>query len=346
MPWVAIAGDATVGGVWKPPDWLPSPPTLVRIGLVAFVLAWIFGPYSLRSAVPIWLPLLVALGLELNFFLGALRAPPATRPDRGPQSADRERYGYGEAEELLLVREGGEELWIPYAGETEEELSELIAEARDAPEENAPPAIADDAEQPRLRPLRRLAVGLGLIGALAVTFWVVEANTGWNGIDASRRSDAEARFSSEASLVAGKPVTVRCDESGDYVGAVQHADGVAAVGGELAYLTPERCLDLYRLAFKDEVRSNRTARAVAVLAHEAWHLRGVADEATTECYALQTGVDLGRRLGLSAETAQRLMRQQLAENALRGRANAEYRVTADCRDGGRLDLDPNSSRFP
>ena len=39
-------------GVWKLAERLPSPPTLVRVGLAAFVLAWLFGPYALRSAVP------------------------------------------------------------------------------------------------------------------------------------------------------------------------------------------------------------------------------------------------------------------------------------------------------
>jgi hypothetical protein len=40
------------------------------------------------------------------------------------------------------------------------------------------------------------------------------------------------------------------------------------------------------------------------------------------------------------------MRQQLTENALRGAGTLEYRVTAECRDGGRLDLDPTDTRFP
>ena len=62
--------------------------------MAAFVLTWIFGPYALRAAVPIWLPFLIALGLELNFFVGALRSAPARRSDRGPQDADRERFGY------------------------------------------------------------------------------------------------------------------------------------------------------------------------------------------------------------------------------------------------------------
>jgi hypothetical protein len=321
---------------------------LLRLGLAAFVLAWIFGPYALRSAVPIWLPFLIALGLELNFFVGALRPAPARRSDRGPQDADRERFGYDDAEELLLVREGGEELWIPYSGETDEELKAIIDQAREGPEEEvAAPTAAADPERERVRrPVRGLLTGLGLIAALALVFWFVESRTGWNGLEESTRAEAAARYSREASRIAGKPVTIRCDEAGEYVGAVQHADGVAAVGGELAYLTPERCLDLYRLAFKGEVRFNQGARALAVLAHEAWHLRGVSDEGITECYALQSGVELGQRLGLSADTARRMMRRQLVENSLRIGSSAPYRVPAECRDGGRLDLDPDSARFP
>jgi hypothetical protein len=261
--------------------------------------------------VPIWLPFLIALGLELHFFAGAFRPAPTRRPDRGPQPVDLERYGYPVYDD------------------------EVDAE----PEEYAPDGQSS-------RRLRSFLAGLGVISALALVFWAVDRNTGWSGLDGGTRATATARFSNEASRIAGKPVRIRCDESGSYVGAVQHADGVALVGGDLAYLTPERCFDLYRLAFKDEVTSSRTARAIAVLAHEAWHLRGVDDEGTTECYALQTGVDLGRRLGLSVGTARRMMRQQLNENALHAGASSEYLVPRDCRNGGRLDLNPDTSQFP
>ena len=44
-----------------------------------------------------------------------------------------------------------------------------------------------------------------------------------------------------------------------------------------------------------------------------------------------------RRLGLPEDTARQLMRQQLAENAGRSGASAEYLVPSECRDGGRLD---------
>jgi hypothetical protein len=299
-------------------DRLLNPPLLVRVALVAFVLAWLFGPDAFQSVVPIWLVFLVALGLELQFFVGGLRGSPDSEPpDRGPQAVDRERFGYPDDED--------EELWDTDLDDVEDEDFAVT--------------------EPR-RPLRRLLVGLGVIAALALVLWFVESRTGWDALDGDTRARAAERFSAEASRIAGKPVTVRCDEAGEYVGAVQHSDGVAVVGGRLAYLTPERCLDLYRLAFEGDVTSSRTARALAVLAHEAWHLRGVRDEGTTECYALQSGVELGRRLGLSESTARQLMRQQLAENALRSRGSFEYLVPPDCRDGGRLDLDPEVRRFP
>jgi len=327
-------------------NWAVNPAAIVRVALVVFVLAWIFGPYELRSAVPVLIVFLIALGLELNFLVSALRSAPSPRPDRKPQDVDRERYGYdGETDDLVLVRRGGEEVWIPYSGESAEEVEELIADSEALPDHADEPVFEPESRR-GLAPVRQFLVGLGIIGALSVTIWFVESRTGWDSLDGSTRLAAVDRFSDQASLIADKPVTIYCDESRDFVGAVQHADGVAEVGGERAYLTPEICLDLYRLAFEDEVRGSQTARAIAVLSHEAWHLRGVSDEGTTECYAVQSGVEVGRRLGLSEETARQLMRQQLTENALRGGSSAEYRVSSECRDGARLDLDPGSTRFP
>ena len=331
-------------GVDDVADRLPISLTAVRVALVVFVLAWILGPDELRSAVPIWLVFLIALGLEVNFLVGAFRAPRARSLERGPQTADRERYGYeDDGSDLLLVRDGDEELWIPYSGATDDELESLIAEARERPAEE--PDVIVEERRSRWPAVRRFLTGLGVICVLALVIWFVESRTGWDAVAGDTRAAAVARFSEEASRVAEKPVTIRCDESRDYVGFVQHADGVALVGGDRAYLTPERCYDLYRLAFEGEVTSSQTARALAVLAHEAWHLRGVRDEGTTECYALQSGVEIGVRLGLSEETARQMMRQQLTENRLRSGASFEYLVPAECRDGGRLDLS-NVTDFP
>jgi len=330
-------------------DRVAFPAWALRLTLVGFVLVWIFGPIELRQAVPIWIPFTIALGLELSFVWSALRAPRAASLDRRPQPDDRERFGYEDDEsELLLVDDGERELWIPYQGESGEELDELIADARawaDEDEAEHEPVAVAPRRSYRL-PVRRFLTGLAIIAGLGVTAWFVESRTGWNSVDGDARIAAVERFSDEASRIAGKTVDLRCDESRDFVGFVQHADGVAIVGGDRAYLTPEICHSLYRLAFDDRVDGNATGRAIAVLAHEAWHLRGETDEGRTECFAVQSGVVLGQRLGLSEDRARQLMRQQLTENALRTGATVEYRVPPDCRDGGSLDLHPDDSRFP
>ncbi len=278
---------------------------IVRIVLVAFVLAWILGPPELRGTVPLLLVFAIAVGLELQFLVGALRGGPRRVPDRSPQRIDRERYGF--------------------------DLEET-----------------DDAEivSGHRSPYRGFALGLAVFAALAALAWIVDSRSGWRSLDGDAKLAAVERFSGEASRIAGKPVSVGCDEARDYVGYVQHADGIAIVGGDRAYITPEICFALYRLAFEGDEEGSQTARAIAVLAHEAWHLRGERDEATTECYALQSGVALGRRLRLDEDAARRMMAQQLTENMLRGPGSLEYRVSDECRDGGRLDLDPESRAFP
>jgi hypothetical protein len=322
---------------------------MLRLALVGFVLAWIFGPYELRSAIPIWVPFAIALGLELQLLYSAFRQTRTRALDRRPQPGDREQFGYDEeSSELLLVHDEGRELWIPYEGETGEELDELVADARAFAEEDERGPVVEPI--PRARslwpPVRRFLTGVGIIAALGLTAWFVESRTGWSSVSGDERLAAVERFSEEASRIAGKPVSIRCDEARDYVGFVQHADGVALVGGDRAYITPEICHALYRVAFEDRVDSAATGRAIAVLAHEAWHLRGERDEGRTECYAVQSGVDLGRRLGLSDERARQLMRQQLTENALRSGVTVEYRIPPECRDGGPLDLRPGDTRFP
>jgi hypothetical protein len=286
----------------------------VRIALVGFVVAWILGPAALRDAVPIVIVFLVALGLEVQFLVSALRGGTVRTPDRTPQQIDRDRYGFG-------------------IDEPDEDADEVDP-------------WPEHVEQEPARPLRNFTVGAGIIAVLVLLVVALDGRSGWSSLSGERKTEAVARFSREASRIAEKRVDIRCDESRDYVGAVQHADGVATVGGELAILTPEVCFRLYRLAFAGEVAGSQTGRAVAVLAHEAWHLHGEADESVAECYALQTGVDLGRRLGLGDGRARQLMRQQLVENELRGVDTLAYRVGPECHDGGALDLDPGRTTFP
>ena len=186
-----------------------------------------------------------------------------------------------------------------------------------------------------------------MLGALAFVLFVVVPDQGWDGLNGADKAKTEALLSDEAGRIAGHEAVVHCDARGEAVGIVQHADGIAEVGGRNAYLTPDICYRLYRLKYKsDEGAFSQTARAIAVLAHEAWHLHGEIDEGITNCYGFQSGVALGRRLGLSEGTAARMMRQQLADNATYARSAPEYLVPRECRNGGSLDLSPGTDRFP
>jgi hypothetical protein len=298
----------------------------LRIAAVVFIAAWFLVP-QLRDWIPVWLPFLALAALEIAFLAGAWRERDAPRRPRGrpPQEGDIADLGGEEWLEPVLVEVEGHQVWLPTVDEEAE------------PRERRAPRPAS-----RLR-LRTLVVA-GL-AVLALVLFVLP-DRGWDGLDEAEQRRTEALLSAEAGRIAGHTARVHCDAEGKAVGIVQHADGLAEVGGTNAYLTPEICFRLHRVTKGDEGPFGQTARAVAVLAHEAWHLRGVSNEGVTNCYAFQSGVALGERLGLSAGTARRMMRQQLAENALVAASAPAYLVPPQCRDGGRLDLDPAGERFP
>ncbi len=289
----------------------------IRLLFALLVLGWFFSPPQWRYAVPLWLPFLIALALEIEFGVrGWLRAAthaPRTR-GRAPQPVDLERFGW--------------------PGE--------------APEEDDP-AFWSSPPVPRAKHLwlRRLAASLAVVAFVALVAWGVGIRRGWSSLDASTRARVERVISHQAAAIAGHQVQVRCDTSGTHVGSVQEADGVAQVGGTRAWLTPSICFRLYRVI--DHHDSNLfapTGRAIAVLAHESWHLHRVTSEGLANCYAFQSGVVIGARLGLSESRAYALMREQLANNAADSASDASYVVPAGCRNGGRYDLHPTSSRFP
>lgn len=308
----------------------------LRLLLLALVLAWFFSPREIRDAIPIWVPFLVALGLEAHFLFSNYRSrDPFFEHDPGPQEADRERYGGGQETEWAIVPTEEGQVWVDLADEDEDE---------DDGAGEPPPAAAPPRKRRRLlRPLAETLAVLAVVGGLVLLL----DREGWGDLSREEQAATEARISAEASRVVGRAVQVGCDTSGRHVGYVRHADGVAEVGGTQAFLTPGLCYALHRLhAHGDVVSFDRTARAVAVLAHEAWHLRGERNEGRTECFGLQTGVALGRRLGLEDGEARRMMRSQLVANALTGRSDSRYTLPAECRNRGELDLRAGDDRFP
>ena len=271
----------------------------------------------MQAWIPVWLPFLAALGLEAQFFVGGYLAARrgqlvhTTATERGPQERD-------------LVELG----WAPEWEDDEFERGD---------------AYPLD-ERRRYPPVAEALVAIAIVAA--ILFYASRPH-GWNAVSEANRARAEAVFSSAASRIAGHPARVVCDTAGEHVGVVQEADGAAQVGGDTAYLVPRWCDELYQLKFKHRVRSfSQTARAIAVLAHESWHLQGVANEGLANCYAFQSGVQVGMNLGLSESRARAMMREQLATNASDSVGNAAYLVPPGCRDGGEHDLHLTSTAFP
>jgi hypothetical protein len=323
----------------------------LRVAAVVLIVAWFFLP-GLQEWIPLWIPFLAYAALELNFLIVGLGEPAAPRArGRIPQTSDIAELGGEGWLEPMLVRIDGHEVWIPAGGKSDEEVEELIEESRERLRQGepahslwAPPPPAPTPRRDRL--LARLE-GVAVLGALAFVLFVLVPDRGWDGLNRADQAKTEELLSSEAGRIAGHEAVVHCDARGEAVGIVQHADGIAEVGGRNAYLTPDICYRLYRLKYKsDEGPFSQTARAIAVLAHEAWHLHGETDEGVTNCYGFQSGVALGRRLGLSEGTASRMMRQQFADNATNAGSAPEYLVPRECRDGGSLDLAPDNGRFP
>jgi hypothetical protein len=290
---------------------------VARLFLAGLLVAWFFSPPDWRYAVPLWLPFLVALALETEFAIGGwlrrLGQAPRER-GRGPQAVDLERFGWGDEP----VDEEDPAFWTS-------------------------PPIA----RPRRSTVHRLAGSLVVVAFVALVVWGVGVRRGWSGLDQATKAQVERVLSAQATRIAGHPARVRCDSAGQHVGFVQESDGVAEVGGTNAWLTPAICFQLYRLVDRHDSQSfSPTGRAIAVLAHESWHLHGVADEGITNCYAFQSGVGIGTRFGLSNARARALMREQLADNASDSSGDPRYLVPPACGNGGRYDLHPRSAEFP
>jgi hypothetical protein len=161
-----------------------------------------------------------------------------------------------------------------------------------------------------------------------------------------------------ASEIAERPVGVRCDgrELPDF-GPNAAVHGVVwfrnGKPDDHTTISPTLCRELERvraglpaadaeclaswagLGCGDRVA--RAALALATLAHEAWHLAGIQDEPTADCYAIQTVELVGLRLGLPPDQA----------SGLAAFAKANHRVgqgatyaSSQCSEGGALDLRP------
>jgi hypothetical protein len=181
-------------------------------------------------------------------------------------------------------------------------------------------------------------------------------------LDRREAAAQEAHLGAIASEIAGRPVEVRCQ------GRFSAAFDVTAESGTVQFDAEGRpadwtdlkrgiCLELARFGEKrrqekfdcvhDPLACDfgvlKSIHALQTLAHEGWHLAGHADEATAECYALQRIAFVAAALGAPLEQGVELARA--AYVVLYPQMPEQYR-SSECRDGGSLDLNPESSVFP
>jgi len=283
---------------------------------LCFVLLWLLSD-QLQAAIPFWLPFAILAATEIEF---VIRGMLERRHGVEPAPASRRLPGAADADLG----------WVETVDEEGEPV--LVAAAPRPPRRSSVPIV--------------IVVVIGI--ALFAYAYNVDRNAGWPSVSSANQAKAEQRFTAEAARIADGPVTVECDDGYAFTGVGSDAAGVAFIPRRLAYLQPTICRSLYRIAFEHKVGDRDDAAfAISVLAHEATHLRGVRNEAETECYALQEGVELGRRLGLDAATARALMRSQrdrdLSDESVQ---RLDYRLPDGCRNGGSLDLRPDDPSFP
>jgi hypothetical protein len=151
-------------------------------------------------------------------------------------------------------------------------------------------------------------------------------------------------------------VVVRCGDTGDprILGTVSFYDG--APGNE-AILAPSVCATLGTLragalpslactslgAGQCPDAVVQLAWATSALAHESYHLAGIRDEAAAECYGLQSTALAAERLGAPPAYAARLGDYTFWN--VRPPVDGGY-FSSECRQGGGLDLHPDTPAWP
>lgn len=167
-------------------------------------------------------------------------------------------------------------------------------------------------------------------------------------VRAPEASHIDSRLSGAATRLGSGPAEVRCWSTAEWDTVVRELDqghdvnAYTTIDKRRIHLPWHTCSWLRFAAVRTIPRVARAA-ALATFAHELEHLRGIDDEARAECYSHQNLAVVAEALGASREEAERLRR--VAWREFYPPSDPDY-VSAECRNGGRLDLHPRRHRWP
>ncbi len=88
------------------------------------------------------------------------------------------------------------------------------------------------------------------------------------------------------------------------------------------------------------------AMALAVVAHESYHMLGYVNEAQVECYGMQSIWYVANKLGASVPESEALASYYATRMYPQRQRSTPTYWSAQCRDGGKYDLRPKSRSWP
>ena len=207
---------------------------------------------------------------------------------------------------------------------------------------------------------------------LAVLFALAVLVAGAWTVEKRSRDGNERALGEVATELSGRPAHVRCESVwhwivnvGGNLGDVPFPDGRAA---SYMHLTRQMCGELDRFRHRPDRpelaclsqfdwstfrpgdpaptdcsdRADDMAEALLTLTHESMHIRGWADEAVAQCYAIQEVAFTVGQLGGSREEGAAVAAYELA---LQPFMPTDYQ-SSDCAAGHSLDLHPETPAFP
>jgi hypothetical protein len=181
-----------------------------------------------------------------------------------------------------------------------------------------------------------------------------------NDFGANVESRVEPVFAAVVTLFSHTRVEVRCWSPADWprrASEFERLTGGERLGAWRAFtagdrrtieLSPEICAGLARLADRripivGPPAADALAWSLGALAHEAQHASGVRNEVRADCYGMQSIATAAGALGRTAAEGRYLA--ALYWKHWYVWLDQRYR-SRECRDGGRLDLNPGIARWP